>query len=87
MHEPRRALQAIIEHRLRREAKVVDALRALGPHAGTEALLARVYDDVAPRLLPMALRSLTAHLNKLAHDGSAVEAGGAWSLAGHRAGA
>ena len=82
MHEPRKALQAIIEHRLRREAKVVDALRALGPDASTDALLARVYDDVAPRLHPMALRSLTAHLHKLAHDGAAVEAGGAWSLAG-----
>ena len=82
MHEPRKALQAIIEHRLRREAKVVDALRALGPDASTDALLARVYADVAPRLHPMALRSLTAHLHKLAHDGAAVEAGGAWSLAG-----
>ena len=80
MHEPRRALQAIIEHRLRREAKVIDALRALGP-AGPDALLARVYDDVAPRLHPMAMRSLTAHLMKLAHDGAAVHARGAWSLA------
>ncbi len=87
MHEPRRALQAIIDHRLRREAKVVDALRELGPDAGTDALLARVYADVPPRLHPMALRSLTAHLLKLAHDGAAVEAGGVWSLAGHRTGA
>ena len=82
MAQPRRALQAIIDHRLRREAKVVDALRALGPQAGIDALLARVYDDVAPRLHGMALRSLTAHLHKLQHDGAAVAARDTWSLVG-----
>jgi glyoxylase-like metal-dependent hydrolase (beta-lactamase superfamily II)/8-oxo-dGTP pyrophosphatase MutT (NUDIX family) len=83
MGDPKRALQAIIDHRLRREAKVVGALRALGPDAGIDALLAKVYDDVSPRLLAMATRSLTAHLNKLVHDGAATKAGGAderWSL-------
>ncbi|MEO7152430.1 MAG: hypothetical protein ABIX46_12070 [Burkholderiaceae bacterium] len=44
-------------------------------------MLARVYDDVAPRLLPMARRSLTAHLHKLAHDGAAASTpDGDWSL-------
>ena len=37
MAEPRGAMQKIIEHRLAREAKVVAALRELGPAAGRAA--------------------------------------------------
>jgi len=77
MAQPQRAMAAIVAHRLRREAKVADALRALGP-ALADALLPRVYDDVPPRLHGMALRSLQAHLLKLAADGRAAESNGAW---------
>ncbi|MCI1191687.1 MBL fold metallo-hydrolase [Calidifontimicrobium sp. SYSU G02091] len=80
MDRPKRAIEAIVAHRLRREAKVVDALRALGP-AAADALLPRVYDDVPPRLHGVALRSLKAHLLKLAHDGTAIERDGHWALA------
>ena len=80
MAQPRRAIEAIVGHRLKREAKVVAAMRALGP-AGADALLARVYDDVKPQLLAMALRSLRAHLFKLRDDGVACERDGRWSLA------
>jgi glyoxylase-like metal-dependent hydrolase (beta-lactamase superfamily II)/8-oxo-dGTP pyrophosphatase MutT (NUDIX family) len=83
MDEPRCAMEAIVAHRLRREAKVVEALRTLGP-ADEDALLARVYDDVRPQLLPMALRSLRAHLHKLRDDGTAREAEGRWALPGAR---
>ncbi|HWH82160.1 MAG TPA: MBL fold metallo-hydrolase [Burkholderiaceae bacterium] len=79
MAQPRRAIEHIVAHRLKREAKVVDALRALGP-ADAEALLARVYDDVKPQLLPVALRSLRAHLFKLRDDGAARETAGIWEL-------
>jgi len=79
MSRPSHAMQAIVAHRLRREAKVIDAMRALGA-ADAEALLARVYDDVQPRLLAMAMRSLTAHLHKLRDDGSASERDGRWQL-------
>ncbi len=82
MAQPRRAMQAIIEHRLRREAKVVDALRELGP-AAADALLPRVYDDVSPRLYGMAMRSLKAHLYKLRDDERASEEGERWSLPDH----
>ena len=80
MAQPKQAMQAIVAHRLKREAKVVAAMQALGP-AGTEALLAKVYDDVPARLHMMAMRSLTAHLFKLRDDGAAGERGGLWSLA------
>lgn len=80
MAPPRRALQAIIDHRLRREAKVLDALRALGP-AAVDALLPRVYDDVPQRMHAMAMRSLKAHLFKLRDEARAAEQGERWSLA------
>jgi glyoxylase-like metal-dependent hydrolase (beta-lactamase superfamily II)/8-oxo-dGTP pyrophosphatase MutT (NUDIX family) len=77
MPEPRQAMEAIVQHRLRREAKVVAALQALQP-ATLPALLARVYEDVRPALHPVALRSLQAHLLKLRDDGRAAESEGGW---------
>ena len=79
MAQPSQAMQGIVAHRLKREAKVVDAMRALGP-ADADTLLAKVYDDVQPRLLAMAMRSLTAHLHKLRDDGAARESDGRWAL-------
>ena len=72
-------MEKVIAHRLGREAKVLDALRALAP-ATSATLLERVYADVPPKLHPMALRSLTAHLLKLRDDGLAAEGGGVWTL-------
>ncbi|MGK2898811.1 MAG: MBL fold metallo-hydrolase [Burkholderiaceae bacterium] len=80
MAQPRRAIEAIVAHRFKREAKVVDALHALGP-TDADTLLARVYDDVKPQLLTMAMRSLRAHLFKLRDDGVARERDGRWQAA------
>jgi glyoxylase-like metal-dependent hydrolase (beta-lactamase superfamily II)/8-oxo-dGTP pyrophosphatase MutT (NUDIX family) len=80
MAEPQRVIEGVIAHRLKREAKVVDALRAHAGPARAEDLLPTVYDDVPPRLHPMALRSLAAHLGKLRTDGTAREADGRWAL-------
>jgi glyoxylase-like metal-dependent hydrolase (beta-lactamase superfamily II) len=79
MAQPRRVVQGVIEHRLKREAKVLATLRAHGP-ATLEQLLPHAYDDVDPRLLPVAARSLLAHLDKLRTDGVAVDADGHWAL-------
>jgi glyoxylase-like metal-dependent hydrolase (beta-lactamase superfamily II) len=83
MAQPRRVIEGVIAHRLRREAKVVDALRDLGP-APAGALLPRVYDDVPAHLHGVAMRSLRAHLLKLADDGVAAEAAPGWSLVSAR---
>jgi len=80
MAEPRKAIEAIVAHRLRREAKVVDALGELGP-ASAATLLGAVYADVPPHLHAVAMRSLTAHLLKLRDDGRADESAGEWALA------
>jgi glyoxylase-like metal-dependent hydrolase (beta-lactamase superfamily II)/8-oxo-dGTP pyrophosphatase MutT (NUDIX family) len=83
MAKPAQAMQAIVAHRLRREAKVVAAMQALGP-SDADTLLTRVYDDVPPRLHAMAMRSLTAHLLKLRDDGTARESEGRWVLTSQR---
>jgi len=79
MAEPRKAIEAVIAHRLKREQKVVDALAELGP-APLDRLLARVYADVPERMHPVAQRSLTAHLLKLRDDGRASESAAGWAL-------
>jgi len=80
MPQPRRAMQQIIDHRLKREAKVLQAFGSRDPHS-TDQLLAAVYDDVPPKLHAMARRSLLAHLLKLRDDARVAEAApGHWAL-------
>jgi len=79
MAEPRRVIEGVIAHRLKREAKVIEALKTQSS-ATADALLPVVYDDVPPRLHPMALRSLNAHLDKLRREGAAREREGRWAL-------
>jgi glyoxylase-like metal-dependent hydrolase (beta-lactamase superfamily II)/8-oxo-dGTP pyrophosphatase MutT (NUDIX family) len=79
MPEPRRAMQQIIDHRLKREAKVLGAVKAEAQPI--DQLLAAVYADVPPKLHMMARRSLLAHLLKLRDDGRVVEAADdGWAL-------
>ena len=61
----------LIAHRLQREAKVVERLGRAG-RATIDVLVASVYDDVDPRLHPVAKGSLLAHLLKLEADGRAA---------------
>ena len=77
MAQPRQAIEAIVAHRLKREAKVIAALRG-HPGASADTLLPVVYADVSPRLHAMALRSLTAHLLKLQADGRCLQTDAGW---------
>jgi len=61
----------LIAHRLQREAKVVERLRRAG-RVTLDVLVTSVYDDVDPRLHPVAKGSLLAHLLKLEADGRAA---------------
>jgi glyoxylase-like metal-dependent hydrolase (beta-lactamase superfamily II)/8-oxo-dGTP pyrophosphatase MutT (NUDIX family) len=65
---PHKELKRLVAHRLAREAKVVAAL-ARRSQATLEELLPEVYDDVPPRVHPVAARSLAAHLDKLTAEG------------------
>jgi glyoxylase-like metal-dependent hydrolase (beta-lactamase superfamily II) len=77
--EPHREARRLIRHRLAREQKLVWALQRLAAPT-VEELVREVYDDVAARLHGVALRSLSAHLEKLAAEGRARAADGRWSL-------
>lgn len=71
-------LAALKAHRLEREAKTLDALRAAGTATAVE-LVPPVYGPLDPRLVGPAGRSLLSHLIKLEQDGLAArEEGERW---------
>ncbi len=76
---PEKEIRRLIAHRLAREAKVTAALARLGA-ATLEELVPAVYDDVHPRIHPVAARSLTAHLEKLTAEGAVHAAAGRYAL-------
>jgi recombination protein RecT len=59
-----RAIAALKAHRLRREAKIIAAMK-LKPNANAEELLPIAYNDVDAQLWPIAARSLTAHVQRI----------------------
>ena len=78
IEDPGRAIDRIIEHRLLRERKVLDAVRQ-HPGLRPRELVPYVYQDVSPHLFPLAERSLLAHLLKLEKDAAVVCEGDAWT--------
>ena len=77
MGKPHEMVERVLVHRLARENKVLASLATHGP-ATLDDLVPHVYDDVPPRMHPVASRSLLAHLIKLRDERRAVEAGGRW---------
>jgi glyoxylase-like metal-dependent hydrolase (beta-lactamase superfamily II) len=75
---PHDEVRRLIAHRLKREQKVLDAFNHQNP-ATLDELLPLAYDDVAAKLLPVARRSLHAHLIKLARESRVREEAGAWT--------
>jgi glyoxylase-like metal-dependent hydrolase (beta-lactamase superfamily II) len=78
MPQPHEAIRGLIQHRLRRESKVVRALPRQHP-ADLPTLVQSVYDDVPPQLHPLAERSLLAHLLKLETEGRARRVADRWT--------
>ncbi|MBK8956974.1 MAG: MBL fold metallo-hydrolase [Proteobacteria bacterium] len=76
---PRGEIEHLIAHRLKREAKVVDALTRLGA-VSIETLTPVVYDDVDPVMHSWAAMSLHAHLLKLRDDGRAGQQDTLWRM-------
>jgi glyoxylase-like metal-dependent hydrolase (beta-lactamase superfamily II)/8-oxo-dGTP pyrophosphatase MutT (NUDIX family) len=77
--EPHREARRLIRHRLAREQKVLWALARLNEPT-LEELVHEAYDDVQPRLHGVAMRSLAAHLHKLAAEGRVRAAEGRYAL-------
>jgi recombination protein RecT len=58
------AIAALTAHRLKREAKIAAVMQA-NPQGGPDAWLPLAYDDVHPRIWPVAKRSLLAHVERI----------------------
>jgi glyoxylase-like metal-dependent hydrolase (beta-lactamase superfamily II) len=79
MDRGKQVLEALREHRLAREAKVLRGLTQLS-EADLGSLTPVVYDDVPADRHSWARLTLEAHLIKLAREGLVCEANGVWRL-------
>ena len=81
LEDPMSVVDWIIDHRLERERKVIAKLK-LCSSVTSKDLVISVYDDVDPKLHPIAIWSLEAHLYKLLEDGTATfnSTSKTWSL-------
>jgi glyoxylase-like metal-dependent hydrolase (beta-lactamase superfamily II) len=78
MENPEGVVRWIIDHRLQREQKVVNAMSSA--FIDLDDLVLSVYDDVDPGLYPMAKLSLSAHLIKLRDEDRAASEEQNWRL-------
>ena len=76
--DPEPVLRGYIEHRLQREAQVLEALRA--GDTATAAIVARVYRGLQGRLVPLAQESVESHLIKLEREGRVRSDADAWHI-------
>jgi glyoxylase-like metal-dependent hydrolase (beta-lactamase superfamily II)/8-oxo-dGTP pyrophosphatase MutT (NUDIX family) len=60
----KQAIAHLKTHRLQRESKVIAAMQAR-PDGGLEQWVELAYDDVPPRMWPVAKRSLLAHVQRI----------------------
>ncbi len=79
IENPREIIDWLIDHRMKREAKVIASLQN---HAGLAIrdLTPFVYDEVDEKLYHLAERSLLAHLLKLEAEGQACQESEKWCL-------
>ena len=80
--DPLERIDAYVEHRLAREAQILEAV----DHAGTTTiseLVAGIYPGLVEELVPRAAQSVHAHLQKLAAEGRVRgdDPEGEWSAA------
>jgi recombination protein RecT len=71
MNEAKAAIAKLKAHRLDREAKVIKAMLQR-PDGSLEDWTASAYDEVDPRIWPIAQRSLAAHVERVRERGLAV---------------
>jgi endoribonuclease LACTB2 len=67
LERPKAVLEHYVQHRLKRELKVLAAIGPNGTAVGD--VLSGAYDDTPVHLWPLAARSLEAHLRKLEGEG------------------
>jgi predicted ArsR family transcriptional regulator len=81
--DPKAKIQEYIDHRLAREAQVLELLTESGS-ATIDQLVEKIYVDVAAELHPVARYTVWAHLRKLAEEGQVQgeDLDGPWGPAG-----
>lgn len=78
--DPQAKIAEYIAHRMQREQQVIQALELLGPDTTIPQMVAHIYQDVDPRLHPVAAHSVEAHLLKLEKEQKVVRQDESWSL-------
>jgi glyoxylase-like metal-dependent hydrolase (beta-lactamase superfamily II)/8-oxo-dGTP pyrophosphatase MutT (NUDIX family) len=63
-HDARACIQHLKAHRLKREAKILGVMQH-HPGGSMEDWVKLAYDDVPPRLWPVAMRSMLAHVERI----------------------
>ena len=63
-HDARACIAHLKAHRLKREAKILGVMQQ-HPEASMDDWVKQAYDDVPPRLWPVAMRSLLAHVERI----------------------
>ena len=74
--DPEQVLTTHLRHRRMRERQVIDAL-ASGLDT-VQSIADSIYHGLSPALMPAALENVRAHLDKLRHEGRAVDDRGRW---------
>jgi len=80
LDDPAATFAHIVDHRLTREAQVLDALGVAG-EADAAAIAAGLYPDLDPRLIGMAAKQVEAHLIRLVELGQARRSSAGWVTA------
>ncbi len=76
---PREIIEETVKHRIKRESKVIECLRA-HPKVTLSELVQYVYDDIDKSLYFLAERSLLAHLLKLKKEDRVNVTNDCWQL-------
>jgi recombination protein RecT len=63
-HDARACIAHLKAHRLKREAKILGVMQKR-PDGSMDDWVQLAYDDVPPRLWPVAMRSLLAHVERI----------------------
>ncbi|HEX6240407.1 MAG TPA: MBL fold metallo-hydrolase [Polyangiales bacterium] len=78
IQDARERLRFYVQHRLKREAKVLGALTGLGREARLDEIVPVAYADTPPVAWPLARLSAEAHLIKLEREGRVERRGAQW---------
>jgi glyoxylase-like metal-dependent hydrolase (beta-lactamase superfamily II) len=81
--DPQSKITEYINHRLLREQQIIFVMQQQGPGATIPQMVAQIYQDVDPKLHPVAAYSVEAHLIKLEKEDVVERQGEGWVFKNH----